>query len=765
LLAALLLVCLFAQAVVHARSASITFDEGPHLATGYTTLRTGDLRLQPVHIHPPLANVLAAAPLLLQPDLPDPRGVEGWGIGSLSAVTDAVVWQYPNPRPLALASRLPIVFLALLLGAVLYRWTADLLGPRAGLLALALYVFDPNVIAHGSLVTTDMAVTLWGTLALFLAARGWRGARPAVWGAAGASLGLALSSKVSAVSLLPVLALLALFSPGLRSWRARLLTAAGVLGVAGMVLWAAYGFEVRALPGFPFPVPAATHVAIYRSLQEHYGLGHPTFLLGRVGTHGWWTYFPVAFLLKTPLATLLLLLLSAGLALSRLPSALSGLKLTRLNRTQIKTDERRSLSSVSASCFESGLVFLFPLLYAASSLFSTVNIGYRHLLPLLPFLFIAASYPVTRLSAPARRTLLLLPLIYHAVAALLVAPNYLAYFNPLAGGAEGGYRALVDSNLDWGQNLWQLREWMEEQAVERVRYAHFSPARPSVYGIAADFLPPDPRAVDFDPFHPAAGVYAIGATVLQGPYAPGVNTYAWFRHHEPVARLGHALFVYQVEERPAPAWAAVCAQPVPILAPEAVRAGFGQPGLRVVPFDCGQSWLYPAGGPGAYVLPPGEGAPPHAAFEFQARHADGNPLYRVYTSAGGVEVDVALEGVRVEGPLELLGYRVVPADGTGALSLWTYWRVREVPGRPLSLMAHLVGSDGTAAAVGDGLGMPIAGWRVGDVIVQRHRLEGAAPGVYTLVAGGYWLDTMERWPVHTAQGESDRVVLEEVGVR
>ncbi|HHN93726.1 MAG TPA: hypothetical protein ENK17_03080, partial [Anaerolineae bacterium] len=145
--ALLLLLCLFGQMLLHARTASITFDEGPHLAIGYATLRTRDLRLQPVHIHPPLANVLAAAPLLLQPDLPDPRAIPGWEIASLSAVTDAVVWQYPHPRRLALAGRLPIALLTVLLGAVLFRWAADLFGGRAGTVTLFFLAFDPNIIA------------------------------------------------------------------------------------------------------------------------------------------------------------------------------------------------------------------------------------------------------------------------------------------------------------------------------------------------------------------------------------------------------------------------------------------------------------------------------------------------------------------------------------------------------------------------------------------------------------------------------------------
>ena len=120
-----LLLLLFALGMLQVRQASITFDEGPHLAIGYATLRTGDLRLQPVHIHPPLANALAAAPLLLQDDLPDPRAVDGWEIASLSAVTDAVVWSYPEPRRIATAGRVPILLLGVLTGALVCRWARD----------------------------------------------------------------------------------------------------------------------------------------------------------------------------------------------------------------------------------------------------------------------------------------------------------------------------------------------------------------------------------------------------------------------------------------------------------------------------------------------------------------------------------------------------------------------------------------------------------------------------------------------------------------
>ena len=737
--AVLLLLCLFAQALTHARSASITFDEGPHLAVGYATLCSGDLRLQPVHIHPPLANVMAAAPLLLQNDLPDPRTISGWEIASLSAVTDGVVWQYSHPRRMALASRFPIIGMTLLLGAIVFRWATDLFGPRAGALALFLLAFDPNLIAHGSLVTTDVAVVLWGTATFFLAARDLRRARWGCWATSGVTLGLALASKVSAISLIPPLGLLCLLGPRIRPWRSRLLTAVTCFSLAGLILWAAYGFELRPLPGIPFPVPAATHLEIYRSLQEHYQLGHPSFLLGMNSSHGWWTYFPVAFALKTPLATLLLL----SVAIYQL----------------VKGRGRRIGWS------QWWVLLLYPALYIASSFFSSVNIGYRHLLPLLPFLYIFISqianestrltFDVSRLMPDVSRLTLHALLLSLPLIALLLSPHYLAYFN-----LPEGHRYLVDSNLDWGQNLWQLRDWMQENGAERVYYAHFSPARPQVYGVAADFLPPDPRAVEFAPLAPAPGVYAIGATVLQGAYTPDVNTYAWFRTHEPLARLGRALFIYRVPPRPAPAWAAVCAALAPALPPETVRARLGQPDLRVALLDCDQSWLIPTGSAvGVYVLPSETAPPPGATLEAAARHADGSPFYAAYRLASG---DLAYPppssiAVTLDGPLTFLGSRLTASEAHPGetVELWTFWRVEEVPHRPLSLMAHLVGPDGAPTAVGDGLGLSPDQWRPGDVFMQRHRLavpEDAAAGEYHLLTGAYWLDGVQRWPVHGSGG-------------
>ncbi|HXK41618.1 MAG TPA: glycosyltransferase family 39 protein [Anaerolineae bacterium] len=760
LLILLLLLAFFAQGMAHLRSASLTFDEGPHLATGYATLRTGDFRLQPVHIHPPLANILSAMLLLLQDDLPDPRTIDGWDIASLSAVTDAVVWQYPHPERLALVGRLPILWLAVLLGALICRWARDLGGPRAGLLALTLFAFDPNMIAHGTLITTDMAATMLSVATLYAASRQVgekakkrksekaerQGSENFVgWMGVGVLLGLALLAKVSSLMLVPVLGLVIAG----HEWRMangefhgsrftqyilRLIPYAASLALPAMlVVWAGYGFEVGQVPGLPFPIPAATHVRIYQSLQEHYELGHPTFLLGQVSSHGWWWYFPVAFVLKTPLPMLLLALYAVVCAAYRV-------------RRDVLTHSTHALRSTHY------VVLLFPLLYAATSLFSTVNIGYRHLLPLLPFLYIGVAncklQVATSKSRASHFTFHALRITHYALllwlilGTLAVAPHDLAFFNELAGGPAGGYRYLVDSNLDWGQNLWQLREWMTEHDVTEVYYAHYSPARPQAYGIEVKFLPPDPRAVTFTPWQPAPGWYAIGATVLQGPYAPDLNFYAWFRNREPAARLGHALWLYEVAPSSPPAWAVLCAETG--LSSEQVRANVGQATLRVIRPDCSSAEVY-AKGTGLWVGTAAE-RPTAGTLEFSLRAANGAESARIERLEAAPS-PASPYPVQTAGPLDFLGYDVTPRPESSEIVLRTYWQVKERPDRPLSLMAHLVAADGTTVQVGDGMGFPIDQWQTGDMLIQQHRLPAPESEGYAFRLGGYWLDTMERWPI------------------
>ncbi|MHB1319167.1 MAG: hypothetical protein ACYCYF_11160, partial [Anaerolineae bacterium] len=592
--------------------------------------------------------------------------------------------------------------------------------------------------------------------------------------ATGILLGLAQLAKVSALMLVPVTGLLLLlgaWSERRRFWASlptSAVRAGVVVGIAALVVWAGYGFEVGRVEGLPLPVPAATHIRIYQILSEHYALGHPTFALGRVSTQGWAWYFPLAFVTKTPLPTLLLAIAALVVAIRTLrtaeevtsdhlsrPSGARSNRFSGSGRTgQAITRDRRS-SQVPGTPEgprhpEGWIIAIFPALYAATSLFSSVNIGYRHLLPVLPFIAIGVGVTLAHRCTRIRAPVLIALVIWLAVGTLRTVPYPLTFFNELAGGPSNGYRVLVDSNLDWGQNLWDLKGWMEANGEMRVAYAHYSPAQPKAYGIEAGYLPPDPRAAPFAPWRPAPGLYAIGTTVLQGPYAPELNTYALFRDREPEARLGHALFVYRVEAQAALDWALLCA---PVTDADGVRRRVGVRGLRVVQSQCDQALVYPEGA-GLTVQLPDARFPVVGERLFSLRTAEGETAAEVRSVSGGAAIAPrtrAPAGARFEGPLTFLGYTVL----TTPAQAWTYWRVDAVPASPLSLMAHMVAADGTVLAVGDGMGFPIDQWRVGDVIVQRHAFE-SADGAVALQVGGYWLDTLELWG--TGGGE-DRISL------
>jgi len=783
LLILVLLWAILAQASRSAARTSLTIDEGLHITSGYTILRTGDFRL--VEEHPPLVKVWAAIPLLAVPDLPDPRALPPWEKAaqptteSLPLLQMAQQWLYPY-QPidrLVFPAREMSALLAVLLGAVVFRWAADLGGWKGGLLALFLLTFDPNILAHASVAGTDLGAACFITLALFALARFLR--RPIFprLAFAGLTLGLAQGAKLSALILLPVATLLCLLA--LR--RRRLLSLALIFLIAGLTLWAIYGFEIGSVPGVPFPVPVASHSIPWLRLRQHMAHGHSAFLLGENSSQGWWYYFPVAFALKTPLPTLALLL-AATIAFWK--------------------GARRSLRDES-------VLLLFPLLYGASSLFSNLNIGYRHLLPILPLLFIFISrltLDVSRITHHALRFTFYVLLFSLLIGALRIYPHYLSYFNLLAGGPDGGYRYLADSNTDWGQAYRDLARFQQEREIGPVRLSAFIFYDPAIYGVEYEPLTPmrgDTPAVFPSRFNPPPGDYVISATTLDGIPLADPEMYDWFRKREPDAKIAHVMFYYRVPERdPAPGWLAQCTAPTAPLSPQVAAEGFGRDDLRLIYFDCTQAWLYPEGGrsPGWYALYRGgetEGDFTRAQRElarlvYEQRAQRDTPPFTIYewspVDAGGLTSDLQTgpviaapsdwtperaqaEGVSLspplsfDGPLAFLGYRLETGSATPGetLILRTYWSVSSIPDSPLSLMAHLLDKEGRPVAVGDGLGVPVESWRIGDVIVQQHVLEippDAAPGTYWAQTGAYTLADLQRFAIRSdGQLVGDRIVL------
>ena len=794
LLVLALLCIVFAQAVGSAARTSITIDEGLHITSGYAILRTGDFRL--VEEHPPLVKLLEALPLLAVPGLPDPTTLPGWE--SDVAVTDSVrlvratqslIYPYQPIDRLVFAARVPVALLAVLLGAVVFRWAADLGGWRAGLLALFLLAFDPNILAHAGVAGTDLGAACFITLALFALSRFLRRPTMPRLVFAGVTLGLAQGTKLSALILLPVVALLVVLALP----RRRILSLLLLLLITGLVLWGLYGFEIGSVPGVPFPVPAASHAIPWLRLRQHMADGHAAFLMGENSSQGWWYYFPVAFGLKTPLPTLLLLMISL---VANLRSPTCG-------------ERSRTISNLQSTIRRWGPLILFPLLYGASSLFSNLNIGYRHLLPILPFLFIFTSRltsHASRFTHHVLRFTFYVLLLWLALGTARVSPHYLAYFNELAGGPDGGYRYLADSNTDWGQAYKDLARFQQEHEIEMVRLSAFIFYDPAIYGVEYEPLTPmrgDTPAVFPSRFNPPPGDYVISATTLDGIPLADPEMYDWFRKREPDAKIAHVLFYYRVPPRdPAPGWLAQCTAPVAPLSPQVAAEGFGRDDLRSIYFDCTQAWLYPDGGrsPGWYSFYRGaetedDFARAHKALAqltYEQRIQRATPPFTIYEwspvdtegltsdlQAGPVIVapsawppeQAEADGTSLSPPLSLsgtlafLGYRFETDTATPGktLTLWTYWSVSSVSDSPLSLLAHLLDREGQPVAVGDGLGVPVESWQAGDVIVQRHILEippDVAPGTYWVQTGAYALADLQRLAV-TPDGQpiGDRIVL------
>ncbi len=796
----------FAQALTTIPQLSLTADEPVYIGAGYAFLRSGDLRMATAAQHPPLMQELVALPLLLQPG-PRLDALQGWNTAEMARFAPAfVAWYGESLDAATFAARVPVVWVALLWAAFMFRWAADWFGPWGGVVALTLFAFDPNILAHATLATNDVGFAAFSFIALFAATRFLRHRSRRYLVLAGLALGASLSAKSSGfftalvlATLLPLAALISDKERGRRVVRAVLqLSLIVCLGL--LVLWATYGFELRPFEGGNLPVPMATQWEVWREMREHLTGGHTAYFMGQIREAGGLAYYPLAFALKTPLFTLALL------ALGLVAAVVSG--------------PRRWRATLPLWIYLGG--------YVAATLLSNVSTGYRFLLPILPFGFMliaglfrdgassrehSGTHGVRWPRKPVRRWGGWVGLLLLGIAvSVRLHPDYLTYFNLLAGGPAGGHRYLVDSNLDWGQSLKALRSYLDEQEIEQVRLSFYTYADPALYDIRYQPIPPAKGAAPLLParFNPSPGTYAISATVLQGVMTVDPDMYSWFQQRQPVARPGHAIYVYQVEEQdPRPTWLAQCTVPVAPLSPEVAVEGLGRDDLRLAYFDCTQSWLYPgdAATPGWYALHRDtalggehfiEERLDGARLSYEQRVDRASAAFVIYEqpAASPTATCPALRSgtqdvtpLPLDGPLSFLGYTLPegPVHPGDTLEVVTYWQVTALPGdfassaapgdagtepgtgqRLLSLMLHLTGPGGGPNAVGDGLGVPIENWQVSDCIAQRHALPlpaDAPPGEYTLTTGAYWLDTLERWAVLVDEKPAgDQIVLSSVVV-
>ena len=729
-----LLLLFYALALGTAVAKNPTVDEPVHFLRGLVLGQTGDLHLQ--FEHPPLSHRLIGSLLATEPSVPDVRQTPSWLTSERTQIAYEAVWQSGlNVERAFFLARIPVVWLGLLLGAMIASWALSWLGWRVMLVTLVLFSVSPNLLASSALATTDLAATIFYFATVYVWWRSFEYSGKRWWLLTAVFLGLALATKLTAVLLLPVMFLLALlYWRQTRSLWHILVAWLGLLPIALLIVWFVYGWEIAPIDFAPFPLPAATYFRSWQSVLGHVQEGHAAFFLGDLSTKGWWTYFPITFLIKTPLVTLGLILLGCFVILR--------------NRQFWRT----------------GLFLLVPVsAMVVTAMFSRLNIGYRHILPAVPFLLLIAGSAVLLLKRRwLGRVLLLLALAWTLLSGWTQYPHYLAYFNELVGGTEQGYRFLGDSNLDWGQDLNLLAETIKQEGGQwRVSYAGV--ADPGYYGLSDEFLIKNTEeSYPFPAANPKSGTYALSANHIQG-LLPDRDLLDWFRRREPDSTLGGSILIYEVQEQMSGDWAAHCLDPVPLLSTNETEQLLGQDGLRHLYFDCQQSWVLPDAGrtPGWFIMPQADQywflpqlSPENAsAWQLVYRHGSSafGPSYDVYYWHGGNGDDLVAQPMKqstlsrgqtvslpyaLNDTMQLNGYQI------SGESWVTEWTVNGPAQEPLSLRAHLYTADEAPPLVADALGYSSEQWQSGDRLLQRFDFPEGGTAIF-LETGIYNFQNLE----------------------
>ena len=496
-----------------------TSDEPAHIACGMQWLDQGKYTYEAQH--PPLTRVMVAL-------VPYLAGVRGNRQGDMNFEGTTILYgggpgQYDWRLALSRAGNLPFFWLACWM---VFLWGRKILGPSAGVVAVLIFSMIPTVLAHAGLSTTDMGVTACMAAAMYASLRLIEepGVKTAAW--FGLAMGLMVLSKFSALVYYPAAAALA-FALWVWATRpriaevarraARLLPWIAGGGVfAFFLIWAGYRFSFGKNAYLPFPAPFPELFAGVHAVADHNSAGHLSYLFGQLQMDGWWYFFPVLMAVKLPLA--LLALIAIGLW-------------------------KRPKGGQDGWIF--GIAVAIPLAMLAVAMAARINIGIRHILPMFPFLaLIAAAGAMWLMEAGRQQTwarwTLAIALVWLCGSSLAAHPDYLAYFNALAG--DHPERIAVDSDLDWGQDIKRLGERLKELNAPSVAFT------PTIeISLASLGFPPHVRS---NPDAPAPGWNAVQMVQWKlyrfGLQMNDPTAQTWPDVIPPTERVGKSILLYYI---------------------------------------------------------------------------------------------------------------------------------------------------------------------------------------------------------------------------
>lgn len=565
-------------------------DEVPHIGAGYSYITQGSYIFNPEH--PPLAKDLAGITLALL-DLDQsafsmphpgywPTDIHGeWNFGR------NLIFNSGNDAMLVTrVARMPLLLFFVLSALIIFIWTRKLYGDKASLIALFLFCMSPTILAHGRLVTTDVAALFGVLLSSYFFVKFIQNQTKINLVLAGLAFGVAQLTKFSLVLIIPLFFLIAIiWGASHKNWsltvKSLLLTAVMMIIGVVTIVWPTYALHVQndnpqtqradaidILKDFgydsqknPTLMRKAADLTIWASDKpvirslSHYALGvlmviqrnaggNTTYFFGHINFVGSMSYFPLVYFIKEPLSFW-------GLMLIGLAGLLYGFKKFKFDR----------ISSWSKNHIGEITMVLWLAIYWYTSLTAHLNIGVRHLIPTFGFVYILLSGQIAQILEILKYkkkalavfvTMIFLLLGWYLVENLNVFPYYLTYFNQTVGGPTGGHRYVVDSNLDWGQDLKRLGDWAEINNIDKVNLDYFGWSDPRYYlGDKYAYTSGGmyKSAEEFLKAYPLGGHLAISATFYMQSRYDQDKFYAWLDAYTPVVTIGNSILVWHIPSR------------------------------------------------------------------------------------------------------------------------------------------------------------------------------------------------------------------------
>ncbi len=576
IIAFILLSIMLLLSVFSIKDDALTFDELAHIPAGYSYLKYQDYRVNPEH--PPLVKSISAIPLMFQ-DLNFPEESSNWKQADnppawwvqFDLGNEFIYKSGNNPEKMIFWSRIPMIFLLIILGWLTFKWAREIAGNEVALGALALFSFSPTLIAHGRLVTTDIGAALGAILASYFWIRFLKNPEIKNVLLAGVAFGFAMLLKFSLILLVPFFIIISFAYPLIFSSKdkmrglIRYMVLSLLAGIVGMVLvvWPVYAIHVHNYPIeqqvrdtsadlAPNPIPILRDATItmagneiLRPMAQYFrgilmatqrtAFGNTVYFLGEMSAKGWWYYFPVIYFLKEPISlhflTLIALLAALYLAFK-------------------KRDGFVKANFVPLS------FMVFMAIYWIAAIQGNLNIGARHLIPTLPFLFILIAMGLKKFidQFSGRNKIIATSISFallgwYITCSVVAFPHYISFYNYLGGGLERGYLSAVDSNYDWGQDFHRLRSIIEEREIDKIHLDYFGGEDPN-YWLGDKQERFDPKTMD-----PPQGWLAVSVNHLMGGLGTPVagfdqetGYYEWIQKYELVEKAGKSIFLFHIDK-------------------------------------------------------------------------------------------------------------------------------------------------------------------------------------------------------------------------